>query len=504
MNMTTQNSNMITKDASSNTIYDNYIIPSSTLLQPMDTIYSTHSTNDIWPLYAETQSPNQTMNCATSQQIQTYDFYYSTIKNQSMTDNMCNTLFQPPSIIDPNMIYDQSTSSPSSSSPSSSSCSISSSPLLISNDDHTTLPSHSQLLLNHQHDNNHNNNNEDIFHHLSKAQLIERVVQLEQEKRQTSNNKKASSSTSVALPKKKKNTDEYPIQEQGVHICRWLNCRTETSTLDELIIHLRDVHIGSGKAAYYCDWIGCTRNRKPFMKRHKMHNHMRTHTGERPFVCNVSGCEKRFSRPDSLNTHIRTHSNIRPYLCPLEGCNKAYFHSRSLRKHVKGHEAAGIMIAKPKRNVSTKKSSISSTSTTSSLSTVSTSSNMNHKIESIQINNHHPTTTTMTPLIIKKDDYYFSDTQQHYQQQSFVPTSPFIDSSSSSSSSSIMSIHTPTISSFDLSQQNLITSPLYHPTTSNAYIPSSSPISSQPMLYDTSSSTSDNYTYVLSHPSSLL
>ncbi|RIB11300.1 hypothetical protein C2G38_1978482, partial [Gigaspora rosea] len=117
----------------------------------------------------------------------------------------------------------------------------------------------------------------------------------------------------------------------------WRGCTKVLESLEALISHVGDSHIGSGKATYACDWEGCLRGQKPFTKRHKMYNHLRTHTGERPFVCNVNGCGKRFSRPDSLTTHVKTHSNHRPYICSFKGCNKAYYHSRSLRKHEKTH-----------------------------------------------------------------------------------------------------------------------------------------------------------------------
>ncbi|CAG8489057.1 13234_t:CDS:2 [Acaulospora colombiana] len=127
-------------------------------------------------------------------------------------------------------------------------------------------------------------------------------------------------------------------EKQDVHRCMWRGCTKVLNTLDTLISHVGDAHIGSGKATYACDWEGCLRGQKPFTKRHKMYNHLRTHTGERPFVCNINGCGKRFSRPDSLTTHVKTHSNIRPYKCPFKNCTKAYYHSRSLRKHEKTHD----------------------------------------------------------------------------------------------------------------------------------------------------------------------
>ncbi|CAG8751420.1 34562_t:CDS:2, partial [Gigaspora margarita] len=126
-------------------------------------------------------------------------------------------------------------------------------------------------------------------------------------------------------------------EKSDSHRCMWRGCTKVLDSLEALISHVGDSHIGSGKATYACDWEGCLRGQKPFTKRHKMYNHLRTHTGERPFVCNVNGCGKRFSRPDSLTTHVKTHSNHRPYICSFKGCNKAYYHSRSLRKHEKTH-----------------------------------------------------------------------------------------------------------------------------------------------------------------------
>ncbi|KAG2230986.1 hypothetical protein INT48_002765 [Thamnidium elegans] len=154
------------------------------------------------------------------------------------------------------------------------------------------------------------------MNNLSREQLIQRVVQLEKEKELS---RKLSGSISPVI---ESDQDDF-------HTCRWSGCDTSTTSLDQLIVH----------TAYYCQWVSCPRNQKPFLKRHKMQNHMRTHTGERPFECHIEDCEKKFSRPDSLNTHIKTHSNIRPYACTVENCAKAYFHSRSLRKHAKSHES---------------------------------------------------------------------------------------------------------------------------------------------------------------------
>ena len=93
--------------------------------------------------------------------------------------------------------------------------------------------------------------------------------------------------------------------DQIITRCSWGNCNLETQSQEQLVTHILDDHIGTGKASYVCEWRNCTRMHKPFTKRHKIQNHVRIHTGERPFPCPVADCGKRFSRQDGLLTHIK-------------------------------------------------------------------------------------------------------------------------------------------------------------------------------------------------------
>ncbi|KAI9193702.1 uncharacterized protein BJ171DRAFT_571507 [Polychytrium aggregatum] len=172
--------------------------------------------------------------------------------------------------------------------------------------------------------------------------------------------------------------DDGSTGEKRSHECKWVECTLIFTSMNDLVAHIMDKHVGGGKPNYICDWKGCGRDRRPFVKRHKIQNHIRIHTGERPFACTVPGCDKTFSRQDGLNTHIKrefkddivvfcrallvrfllarlwllthvlrdypscpmqTHSNVKPFVCAVPNCGKAYYHSRSLRKHEKSHQS---------------------------------------------------------------------------------------------------------------------------------------------------------------------
>ena len=74
--------------------------------------------------------------------------------------------------------------------------------------------------------------------------------------------------------------------------------------------------------------------RSVLLKLGNLKSHMRIHTNEKPYECDV--CEKRFSRSDDLKDHVRIHTNERPYECDV--CEKRFRESGNLQK-ARAHSA---------------------------------------------------------------------------------------------------------------------------------------------------------------------
>lgn len=77
-----------------------------------------------------------------------------------------------------------------------------------------------------------------------------------------------------------------------------------------------------------CQEEGCGR---AFASATNYKNHIRIHTGEKPYVCTVHGCGKRFTEYSSLYKHHVVHTHSKPYAC--NHCGKTYRQTSTLAMH---------------------------------------------------------------------------------------------------------------------------------------------------------------------------
>ncbi|KAK1199275.1 ZN367 protein, partial [Pygoscelis papua] len=126
----------------------------------------------------------------------------------------------------------------------------------------------------------------------------------------------------------------------------WLDCRGgNVRDFSLAIISMQDgIRRGRPRADTVRDLINegehsssrirCNICNRVFPREKSLQAHKRTHTGERPYLCDYPDCGKAFVQSGQLKTHQRLHTGEKPFVCSENGCLSRFTHAnRHCPKH---------------------------------------------------------------------------------------------------------------------------------------------------------------------------